>query len=317
MEKETEKTKKGIQQTKGYTYTENELKKMLRKLRHPAEIPLTVLSVIITLIIFAGLSYGAIFVRANGAAISFLTKHTGIKEKMLSTILSIGGDGVIILLVVLIIRIIYANLTFLGKVVSQEMRASDSVYSDICQYYRNRAEELGIKNLPQLFFTTSDYKTELLGVEIRGKNAITVDKAAVVKAEKSDDWLDVEYTICRRVARIFLGHYDLWFQLATFAGRLIPAYRELFSRAMTYSTDRVVQKIMGDEDALKAIFTSSYDIDRYREDIEISEIIENKVKDYSKAERLSKFGANLMSDKPIMPYRLQALIDKDKPGQLL
>ena len=317
MENETDKTKKGINQTKGKTYTDKELRKMARKLRHPAEFPLTVLSVIITLITLAGISYGAIFARANESAIKFLTEYTGFDEKTIALILSLGGDVAVVLMIVLIIKIIYANLTFLGKVVSQEMRASDSVYSDVCQYYKNRAEELGIKNLPPIFLTTSNYKTEVLGVEIRGKNAITVDKAAVIKAEKSDEWLDVEYTICKRVANIFLGHYDLWFQLATFAGRLIPTYKQLFSRAMTYSVDRLVQEMMGEEDAFKAIFTSCYDIEMYKDDMEIREIVENKVRDYSRAERLSKFGANLMSDKPIAPYRLQALLDQDKPGRLL
>ena len=297
-------------------YTVQELRQMMKGARHPAEIPLTILSVLFTLITFAAISYASVFARSSESAMEFLKEMVELDEETIQFILRFGGDIVAILVVVLILRIVYENLTFLGKVVSRDMRAEDSRVEELSRHFQSRARELGIRNLPELFITGSDYETKVLGVDIRGKNAVTISKAMIAEAEKNGDWNDVEYAVSRRIAHIFLGHYDLWFQLSTLVGKMIPVYRELFSRAMTYSTDRVVSVMMGKEDALYAMFTSCYDVDMYK-DMEIPEIVESKVKDHTRAERLSKAGANLMSDEPIMPYRLLAIIDRSRPGRLL
>lgn len=316
MENAAENLNNETKQVEDTKPTNKELMKTAKKLRHPAEHAMTIVSILFTLFIFAGLAFGPMYVLINKAAMHFFTKHTGLSTKVLSIIFGFGGGVGIILVLVVIVRITYENLTFLGQLKAKEMRASDTVYEDICSYYRERGMELGMEELPPIFLTKSSYQSKFLGVDVRGKNAITLNLADVVNAEKTDDWLNVKYTICRRLARIFLGHYGLGFQVATFMGRLLPFYRQTFSRTMTYSVDRLVQKMMGDEDVLHAILDSCCDISKYKE-TDISKIAESIIKDYSKAESVSKFGANMMADVPILPYRLEALMDKSRPGRVL
>ena len=288
---------------------------LVKKARHGADIPLTILAVLITVALLVLISWMAVTARDNEEALKTLVELTGLDKELVHSLLRFGGDFAIAFILYLIARITEVNITFLGKMLSKEMRLTDSRFAVIKDFYKARAEACGMKKIPELFISGTDYDSEVLKVEVRSNKAIAIDKKMLLKAEQTGNWQEVEYTICKRLARIYLGYYSLPNQVFTFAVKKIPGIKELLSRCRTYSTDRVVMALLGEKDAVKYVFRQCYDVELYR-DLDKESIIRRKLENHTKAENLSKWLENAVSATPVSPYRLIAMLDTSKDGRL-
>ena len=297
-------------------FSHDEARKLLKNARHKAEIPLTVLAVVLTVGILAFISYMAVTARGNEEVMEFLTKFTGFEKPIVQFILRAGGDIALAVIVYLLAMLVQQNMTFLGKVLSNEMRLSDSRFSYLKEYYEDCVKACGMKNAPELFIVGTEYQSEVLGVPVRSNNVLAIDKKMILKAEQTGDWGDVEYSVAKRLAKIHLGYCSLPNQMFTFCIKLIPGLKQLFSRCRTYSIDRVVMALLGREKAFENVFCECYDVDLYR-DLDRKEIIDNKTKSLSRAEEVSKSLENFGSEAPIAPYRLKAMLDTETDGRLL
>lgn len=296
-------------------FSPEKVREKLKSARHKADIPLTILAVLVTLGALALVSWVAVTARDNESALNTLVEVTGMGKDLVQAILRYGGDIAIAVILYLIAKITAANITFLGKMLSNEMRLTDSRFAYIKDYYRTRAEACGMKKIPELFITGTSYETEVMKVKVRSNKAITIDKKMLLKAEQTGDWQDVEYDVCKRLARIYLGYYDLANQVFTFTAKLIPGLKELLNRCRVYSTDRVVMALMGEEAAVESVFLQCYDSELYK-DLDREAIVRRKLENHTRAEDLSKWLENAVSETPVSPYRLIAMLDTKTDGRL-
>ena len=315
MEKTETKEKQEKKVAEPESFSAKEIADRLKNARHKADIPLTVLAVLITLGLLAFLSYAAVTARENEEVLKFLTEVTGFGPQVIQFILRVGGDIALVFMAVLLLKIVEQNITFLGKMLSGEMRLSDSRFSEIKEIYNTWTGACGLKIVPEIFISGSDYKSEVLNVPVRSNKVISIDKKMILAAEKSGDWTEVEYTLARRLAKIYLGYYGLPDQLFTFSVKLIPGLKQLLSRCRTYSVDRVVMALLGPEEAIEQTFCQCYDVDLYR-DLDREAIVDHKLRSFSRAEKLSKFLENAGSETPISPFRLEAMLNPEKDGRL-
>lgn len=297
------------------TVSAKEIAGRLKNVRHKADTSLTVLAVLITLGLLAFLSYAAVTARGNEAVMKFLSEMTGFESRVIQFILRIGGDVALVAMAVLLLEIVKQNITFLGKMLSGEMRLSDSRFSEVKEFYQTWTEACGLKTVPEIFITGESRKSEVLSIPVRTNKVIPIDKKMILAAEKSGDWTEVKYTLARRLANIYLGYYNLPNQLFTFCMKLIPGLKQLFSRCRTYSVDRVIMALMGPEQAIEQTFCQCYDVDLYG-DMDRERIIDHKLQNFSRAEEISKFLENAVSETPISPFRLEAMLNPGKDGRL-
>ena len=112
------------------------------------------------------------------------------------------------------------------------------------ELFKKYCELLDIKT-PILFLNNSVYDSSIFNVKIRGEKAIGISTKAYQEAALYKDYHLFNYQVCSTLGDIYLGHYNVVFQLLTFWPKVIPFYKRLYSRTLCYSTDRVAQILIG------------------------------------------------------------------------
>lgn len=294
----------------------NNIKKQLKKARHPAEIPLTIVAVLITLAFYGFIAYLCFKAATNEEALNKLMEFLGTDSDAVKFIVKFGAWGVIIVIAYFSLYLIYLDKVFIGKSSVSSVRLKDSKYKDINGTIVEYCDKLGIKQIPLAYIEDIPVDSSFLGVKVRGDDAVSVSSKSIMQAGKNDDFAYVKYLLARRIAHIYLGHNNLFVIVFTFIAKLIPVLSNVYERSMCYSTDKVVEVLIGEDETIKGIYSTFYDDSLYEEDADINKIIEDKIKTENNSEVIGRFIENLFSDDPLPNYRLEAIYKEGKTGRL-
>ena len=296
------------------TNIDDDFKKKLKKARHPLEIPMTILSVLITLSIYGLVSYLAIEAATNKEAVNGLMELLQIDSKFAELLVKYGGYATMIVVVYMIIHIIYVDRVFIGKSSNNEVRLVDSKATEVYDTFLDYAKKLGLKKIPVAYISSSDYESKILNVHIRGDNAISINKKLIKEAYAEDDFNLVYFTLARRLSHIYLGHHNVFLNVFAFAAQAIPVYNNILERIRCYSTDKVVACLIGEDNTLRGIYDQNYDKNLYDDKKSFMEIINMKIRKENRGEKVGQFLENLFADKPSPIYRFEALLNKKRKG---
>lgn len=314
--------KKGINKIDKRTIEEKEeiikplTKKEIDSCIHPAEAPLTAFAVLFTLGLNGFIAYLAYEALNDPDVVDYMIEFTEFDREFVNFLVKTGGYAIVVLYITLLIMIIYKNSSYSTKSDIENIKVKDYSSPKLNGLVDDYCKRLGLKKAPEVYVNVKYTDSSIFGVKIRGSGAVGVSNAIFNSAIRYENSAQYRFVIASMLAEIKLDHYNLFYQVFTFGFRLIPFFGKLYSRTLSYSVDRLAQKIVGDEIALKGAFEQIYNNFYFSYD-DILTFIENKKKSMTYYDKISVFITNITSEYPLPVYRLSAFLEKDKPGRIL
>ncbi len=288
-----------------------EQKELLKKCRHRAEIPFTIGAVLLTvlfvvLVVFLVRSVG----QENSWAEDFLMNRLEYGEEEISFAVKCGKYLLIVIVIILVLKLTWELFKNAGIAMVNDIPVEEDFCPEIFAEYRQHCERLGIKNIPRLLLATDTGNLEDTGIRIKSNRYLRMDLYNI----GYDDSI-TRFDIVHDLADIAYRHYDYPILIATVVARWLPPVKNLYSRIMCYSSDRLTAELMGKEECitglLRKYLQSAYEEDKREEYI-------NRLKiELTPAERLSAVLNNLSTDTPSYQYRLQAILKDDNRGRVI
>lgn len=291
-----------------------EQKALLKKCRHKAEIPVTIASVILTvlfvvLVVFLVHSLGNI-----QWAEDFLVNHLEYEEADIQFALKCGKYLALVIIAVLVLKLTWELFKNAGIAMVEDVPIEESDYSEIFEEYRECCEKLGIKKTPKLLLATDKENLESTGITIKSCRYLRMDLSALDIRDIVVDDNIVRFEILHELAHIAYHHYNYPLLIATVVARWLPFVKSIYSRVMCYSADRLVAEIMGKEECvtvfLENFLVSAYDSEQRKE------YVKRLDRELNITEKISAIMNNLTTDTPSYLYRLKAISD-DKSGRVI
>ena len=283
----------------------------LNRLRHKAERPLNIISLLFSLAVYVILTVLAVRALDDpekaGQLIEFLEAEDGD-----SLLFQCGVFFVLVILVVTFIKILWGFFINLGETVSCDLPVSDRQFANLNEICSSYAGKLGLKFVPGLYISEDGQaEAEASSVTVKSTLYIRLDCYNMLVAKDLDDYTAARFMIASELAHIALGHRNILWVLLTLPARMLPIYKDLVFRAMNYSADRVAAELTGAKEAIDAIIVLANDPYMAAE-IDKDAYIRDIMRSESGLHSSSRFYYNLLSDEPIPAYRIAALSDPSK-----
>lgn len=302
----------------------------IKRSRHKAELPMYATNIILSAITLAVSMI--VFFRDQGILdqikqalmnenVTDVSPDFNIVLLCIVSILSlVGGIG---LLLYFIVIHLYAYYKMYAKTISYSIRVSDKNFPELYAKVKEFTRLLGLKKEPEVYITQDDGSINAFASWIPGKyyvrlNAEIVDLAYL----ENKDWDTVAFIMAHEFGHIYLHHthmlYQIWVRFIGFVPVIGALFLSpLYSRTHEFSADRVAQALTGGKNQEEGMMLLSAGRHLYKH-TDINDFIEWTGKDHNFLEKISRFLTNLVASHPIMPFRVAAILDKDKKsGRLL
>ena len=206
---------------------------------------------------------------------------------------------------------------------SYSIRVSEKNYPEIYQKVREYTWLLGWKKEPEVYVQQMNGSLNAFTCWVPGKVFIQLNAEIVdIAYMEHKDFDTIFFVMAHEFGHAYLHHvqlyYSFWSMLASFipflgSNILLP----MLSRSREYSADRVAQALTGgvaQEDCMMLLGAGRHSYKYVDTQSYISEIMAH----YGPIERFFRWLVNLLASHPIMPYRVQAILDPYKrSGRLL
>lgn len=297
------------------SHNKNELNQLRRSCRHKAEIPIMIVSVILTAFIVYLLAYYGLIADESPDAVQAISDLLSCDLQTADDLLDIRVYIAVILLVLIPGKFLWALYRDSGNVKAWEVPVNDRQYGFIMEIWREYADKLGLQKAPSIYASNSTM-LKLKNYSIKNIRILRISPNTLSNSLKGDD-TNVRYIVAKEAAAMFLRYQNPLMPLLLTCTNWIPLLNLCFSRALCYSVDRVVRELLGEETATRGLLQSivvpylhnSIDYDAYVADINAC----SRPKD-----RFILFVENLLSDEPIPKFRVAAMTDPEKKsGRLL
>lgn len=288
--------------------------KVIKEARHPKENLIIAIAIIITLTIYGLLTYALIFASNDGEIVNRIMSFLGARSRAIKLCITIGGPAIFLIIVVLLIMLSKASITYIGEVSSENPRLEDTKYKEVLDIYNNLIKELEIVK-PPLVYVADKYDPSYLGVTICSDKVLCISRSTISYAYKHNDFSEVKNELVRKLARIYLGYYYIPAIMISFVAKLIKPFNNLCERSFCYSIDKFTSIVLGKEETIKQIFFSYYDEDDFEIE-DFNKLVEKVSTNVDSYERDGRIYNNRTNCTPPVVYRLDALIH-DKPGKLI
>ena len=288
-----------------------EQKELLKKCRHKAEMPFTIGAILLTvllvaLVIFLFRSVGG----ENPWAEEFLMNELEFGEKEIEFALKCGNFLLIVIVAVLVLKLTWELFKNAGIAMVNDIPVDEEACPELFAEYRQHCERLGIRNVPRLMLAADTGNLEDTGIKLKSNRYLRTDLFGI----GYDDSM-TRFDIVHDLADIAYRHYDYPILIATIAARWLPIVKNLYSRVMCYSSDRLAAELMGREECITALLrkylNAAYDEDQREE------YVKRLDRELTPIERVSAVLNNLSTDTPSYLYRLQALVRDDNRGRII
>lgn len=290
-------------------YDDKTIKILLKNARYKGEYFLNIVSIFLTLLISYLLIYACYNLRANPLIADAVSDYIGISHEFIEYLSVFNSFAIIILFLSIIVAICFYNTSYRIKAGFRNFSIDVMPDKQSFYLYERYCNLLGI-NMPTLFLNSNVYDSSIFGVKIRGTKAIGISTKAYLDIIRRNDYHAFNYQVTSTLGSIYLGHYDLWFQLLTFWARLIPFYKKMYSRALSYSTDRVAQILMGTNPLIIAIARETSGMDIFTDEM-AEELLNPKDFNMTRFEKSVAFLYDWISEYPLAYFRLSKILEND------
>lgn len=287
----------------------------IKLIRHPAEITVTVISVIISLAIYALITYFGFISSGEKRAAKFICKLFEISNDHIPLLAKYGRYLLLAVLAILILRILISYFRDIGSAVARDTEVTNVQSPQIFRTFDKYASLLGFneKNIPAFCLSRNEINIEVLSVPIRNKYCVRIDSFLVFNAhDAGEDYTYANFIIASELVHIALGHRGLVLFLLTYPARLIPLFNSLLYRLQTYSADRTVAQIIGKDAVIKAIAWGENNLDFAGQCLNYDEYVTNALKRTGGMFNFASYIENITSDEPIPTHRIKAILALDE-----
>lgn len=295
--------------------SEKKDKDLLKKCRHKAEIPITIVAIIITILFTILVVFLFKSSATNQGAQDFLINSLEYEETDVDFALKSGKYLIIVIILMLAIKLFWELFKNAGIAVVNDIPIEESYDSVLFKEYKEYCRKLGIEKIPEIYLTTDKENLESTGITIKSRKYLRLYLSIRDEADMFAEENIIRFEFLHELAHIAYHHYNYALLLATIVVRWAPILRSIYSRTMCYSADRLAAEILGKEECITVL------LKRYLQ----STYEENKREEYIKrldrkltiSERISSILNNLTSDTPSYLYRIQALVKDDNKGRII
>ncbi len=284
-------------------------RKMLEKARHPFEIPIIILSIIISVAIYWGLLYMVVYMKNKGFVIQWLNEGLSVESGIAEIIVEFGKNILIVVFGILIVATIWNFFRDIGSATARDVHVSETQSAIIEAMFDDYSERMGLLIEPDHCLCKEQKTMEILSVPIKNKYCVRIPAAYAFNAvDGKHDYSCVRFVIANELSHIALSHRNLLLLILTFPAQLIPIYNSLFSRIMIYSADRLTVEIIGKEDTIKGIIWDENNLDFAKFVLDFDDYQKKLFEKRIGITNFAKVIENLSSDKPIPQYRIRKIL---------
>lgn len=288
-------------------------RKMLERARHPFEIPLFILSTLISVAIYGILFYATVYMKDKGMVIQWLNESWPIGEDVATIIVNFGKDILIVVFGIIMVITIWSYFRDIGSAAARDVHVSETQSAIVEELFDNYSEEMGLLIEPSHCLCKELKTMEVFSVPIKNKYCVRIPAVYVFNAvDVKHDYSCVRFIIANELSHIALSHRNLILLLLTFPAQLIPIFSAFFSRIMTYSADRLTAEIIGEEETIKGIIWDENNLDFAKFVLDFDDYQKKLFEKRSGITKFAKIIENLSSDKPIPEYRIKKIQSRKK-----
>ena len=297
---------------------------VIKKARHPAETPLTILSALFTIAVYGLVTYVLIFGANDNEKLSKILGFFGIQARGINILINVGGPAIFLILSFLFFKLFIKCASEIGRLSIKYPRLQDSNFDKVKEIYDKMTSDLQLSTPPIVYIAGEEKsknkdkdknKNTILGIRLNSNKSFSIESKIIEDAIENDDYTNVEYEFARNLGDIYLSHYNIPVIMFTFVFRIVPYLHELVERTLYYSTDKFVSQIIGKEQLMYDLYNNNYDDDLYPHENKEKNII-NIIKNVNEYEKIGRVYENFNSEEPIIVYRLEAIY-YDKPGKII
>ncbi|MDO4416988.1 MAG: M48 family metalloprotease [Eubacteriales bacterium] len=289
------------------------IQQKLKALRHRAELPLFgvmigISSLVLLFILFRSSSildssgYGGFF-GANPALALFLTV-VGMMT---------GVVGILYAVVSLIVSyyMLYAQTT------SGAVQVTPVNFPEIYQKSVEYAQMLSLPYRPEVYIMQQNGVVNAFSAWMLKKRYVVLNAELVdIAYMENKDFSSVYFVMAHEYGHHYFNHTALWRNLLIMYAESFFPVSMAFSRACEYSCDRVAQLLTHQSGArAMMVLTAGRHLYKY---VRTEDYLQNLLNRHRADEEVFRWIYNFFSSHPIMPYRVQALLDPSgKSGRIL
>lgn len=292
--------------------TTKEIRKEIRKYRHKGERPIYWIMFTINMLFL-------LFIVVFTVVMHNTDDFTGIAEDS-DTIQFLQDMGaglyflVIAYVIIIILCALYQNYAMqLSYSVKVTPRNFPEIYEKSVEY----ARLLGMKKVPEVYIQQQNGVLNAFSAWVVGKRYIQLNAEIVDIAYMENKDFDVVYFVmAHEFGHHYFNHVTFQHNLSILFAKVIPLLDPLYTRSQEYSADRVAQSLIG-EAGVKCMAMLSVGRHLYPY-VDVEDYLENIYKKPNVPERLARWIVNLLTDHPIAPLRVRAIVDPEKKsGRLI
>lgn len=261
----------------------------IKYLRHPAEIPLFIICLLVSVFIYITLM-----------TVPILYPDLFGKEYMLIV------PGTIAFLS-------FVSGQTYGAMMANAIRLSDKQFPELYEIIKRLSFELNLKEVPDAFLIQQGGLINAFATRLYFRRNYVVFYADVVEvAYREEDFDSLEFIVAHELAHIKAGHVTLLYNLSIFPVAFVPVLKDLLwtalSRAREYTSDRIAIRLV--PSGKKGLIVLSAGEHLYKK-VNYEEYLETA----RNPEGFWTWSTNLYSTHPTLVRRVKAL-NENQPGKI-
>src|SRR4029079_11516767 len=195
----------------------------VRRLRHPAEIPVFVLMVVLNIAIIA-------FIIRAAVVVPFLP------ERLQDSALAPSTRTALIALLLLIPVLIVVRETQRAGVRGTAVQLSPHQYPELYRTAQDFAEQLGLRRRPDIFLANGNGALNAFAAQATGHDYVVLSNELFANLYQNNRH-GLRFILGHEMGHIRLHHVALWYQIAVAYSERIPLLGPALSRLREYSSD--------------------------------------------------------------------------------
>lgn len=285
-----------------------------KQFRHKAEIPLTILSVILSIGLLCLVVWCLIQIPNNPDFKQILINFFGFNKDSIDGLVKFGGFAFDVIVTVLILYVFSEFFKFYGKTASVEVELSQTQMPEVYKICQNYSKTLNIKSAPVLYFYTAGKPMGgILGVPIF-TTVIRLNSNVAKSFYDTPEFKNaLEFLIAADLGHIYLGHARPLHIFSTFIAKMIPVYGHMYNRVLNYSADKIAAALVG-ENAAQAVAMSVIK-PKNTVSLDSKHLFKEETLANNKFEKFCIWYNNILSYESPVAYRREA-IENNVDGQL-
>ncbi|MGB9930145.1 MAG: M48 family metallopeptidase [Methanosarcina sp.] len=261
----------------------------IRNLRHPAEIPLFIICLLVSVFIYVTL--------------------------MMTPILypeQLGSEYVLVVPGAIVFLSFISGQTY-GGMMANAVKISENQFPELYTIIKRLTLELNLKEIPDAFLIQEGGLINAFATRLYFRKNYMVFYSDVVEvAYKEGDFDSLEFIIAHEMAHIKAGHVTLFYNLAIFPIAFVPILKNILwtalSRAREYTSDRIAITVA--PSGKRGLIVLSAGEHLYK-NVNYEEYLEKA----RTSEGFWLWSTNLLSTHPALVRRVKA-INEGRPGKI-